>query len=626
MKPLRDTNFILLLSAVAMAVSLELLSLVRVEIPMPYAPFAYGFFILSIGYKVLWNGVKSLVKLKFSSINLLMLLAVIAAFYLGEYPEAAVVIVLYVFGEYLEEFGLERSKSTLAELVRCSPKKAMLRDSGEAVPVENLVVGSIIAIRSGELIPMDGIILSGETTVDEAMITGEPIPKDKHPGDSLFAGTLNMDGFVELQTTKAWQDTTFSRIIRLTFEARANKSRTQQFIQRFSAVYTPLVISLALLLLLVPVLLFQLDFNYWLLQSVSLLVIACPCALVISTPVAIYAAIGTASERGILVKGGKYLEAIAQIKAIALDKTRTLTYGKPVVSDIIPFGVSSREELLACASGAEVFSEHPLAEAIVKASRREGFEPHKAENYKNIPGKGATARCLVCEDETIYVGKLAFIREHQHVSLEAEQLVEKLSAEGKTSVVISFGKGVAGIIGLTDELKSDSAQSLQKIRDLGIETLMLTGDGQKAASYAAARLGINEAKGSLLPEEKAAAIDGLLKRYKMVAMVGDGINDAPALARASVGIAMGAAGSDTAIETANIALMHDRLSDLPFLIRLGRATQRRIRANTIGAVGVKLIFISLAFAGYGNLVSAIVADVGVTLVVILLSLRLMKFR
>lgn len=626
MKALRDTNFILLLMAAVTVIVLELLSLVRMEIPMPYSPFIYGAFIIGIGYKVLWNGVKALAKLKFSSISLLMLLAVIAAFYLGEYPEAAVVIVLYVFGEYLEEFGIERSKSTLAELVRRSPKTAVLHESGQTVAVEDLIPGSIVAIRPGELVPMDGIILSGETTVDEATITGEAIPQDKHPGDGLFAGTLNKDGFVVLQTTKAWNDTTFSRIIRLTFEARANKSRTQQFIQKFSAIYTPIIIALSLLLFLVPVFVWGQDFNHWLLQAVSLLVIACPCALVISSPVAIYAAIGNASEKGILVKGGKYLEAMAEIRAMALDKTGTLTHGKPVVSDIIPFNGTSREELLACASGAEVFSQHPLAEAIVEASRKEGFEPHKAEAYKNIPGKGSTATCLVCEDETIYVGKLAFIREHQHISDEAEETVEKLAAEGKTSVVISFGKGVAGIIGLTDELKADSSHILEEIRALGVETLMLTGDNQKTASYLASLVGIKEARGNLLPEEKSAVIEALLRQYNSVAMVGDGINDAPALARASVGIAMGAAGSDTAIETANIALMHDRLSDLPFLIRLGRAAQRRIRMNTVGAVGVKLIFIGLAFAGYGNLASAIVADVGVTLVVILLSLQLMKFR
>ncbi|MGV3629604.1 MAG: heavy metal translocating P-type ATPase [Bacteroidota bacterium] len=625
MKPLKDINFIFLMTAATAAITLELLSLVRVEIPPLYAPFLYGAFLLGVGYKVLWNGVKALARLRFSSINLLMLLAVIAAFYLGEYPEATVVLVLYVLGEYLEDFGLERSKSTLSELVKRSPKTAMISESGKIVPVEEVAVGTVLAVRSGELIPLDGLIISGETTVDEAMITGEPIPRDKHPGDLLFAGTLNKEGFIEMETTKRAEETTFAQIVRLTFEARANKSNTQQFIQKFSRIYTPVVIVLALLLLLVPVFVFKQDFDHWLLQSVSLLVIACPCALVISTPVAIYAAIGNASERGILVKGGKYLEAMAKIKVIALDKTRTLTYGKPVVSDIYPLNGTSREELLACASGAEVFSGHPLAEAIVDASRKEGFEPHPAEAYANIPGKGATARCLVCEDETIYVGKLAFIREHQQVSREAEHIVEKLASEGKTSVVISFGDGVAGIIGLTDELKAESPRMLQEIRSLGIETIMLTGDSQKTADHLAVQLGIKEAHGNLLPEEKALAVDSLQARFGPAAMVGDGINDAPALAGAAVGIAMGAAGSDTAIETANIALMQDKLSGIPFLVRLGRETLRRIRVNTLGAVAVKLLFIALAFAGYSQLVFAIMADVGVTLLVILLSLRLMRY-
>ncbi|MCE3296865.1 MAG: ATPase [Crocinitomicaceae bacterium] len=626
MKPFKDPAFILLFAAVIAALALEFLSLVGMDIPEPYSPFIFGALILGFGYQVLWNGLKALIKLRFSSINLLMLLAVIAAFYLGEYPEAAVVIVLYVLGEYLEEFGIERSKSTLAGLVSRSPKTAMLRESGQTALIEDVAVGTVIAVRPGELIPLDGRIVSGETTVDEAMITGEPIPKDKHPGDLLFAGTINKESYIEIETTKKSEDSTFARIVRLTFEARANKAPTQQFIQKFSSIYTPVVLVLALLLVLVPVFVFKQDFDHWLLQAVSLLVIACPCALVISTPVAIYAAMGNASAQGILIKGGKYLEAMARLQVLALDKTRTLTYGKPVVSDIIPLNGTSREELLACASGAEVFSEHPLAEAIVEASRREGFEPHSAEAYKSVPGKGATAKCLVCEDETIYVGKLAFIREHQHVSPEAELLVEKLSSEGKTSVVISFGDGVAGIIGLTDELKTDSPQAVSEINALGVETIILSGDNQHAAAFIASQLGITEVYGNLLPEEKAACVEKLLRRYKHVGMVGDGINDAPALARSTVGIAMGAAGSDTAIETANVALMQDKLLQIPFLVRLGRAALRRIRINTIGAIAVKLVFIALAFSGYSQLVLAIAADVGVTLVVILLSLRLMKFR
>lgn len=624
--PISDKKFLFLLLAISIVIVLEILSLIGIHIPMPYEPFVFLAFIIGIGHGVLLNGLKAMFKLQFSSINLLMTIAVVAAFYLGEYPEAAVVIVLYVLGERLEDIGLENSKSALDELVRKAPQTAFVKLENKAVILSKIAVGTIIQVKPGDMIPLDGKIISGETTVDEAAITGEPIPKDKHPGDSLFAGTLNKDSFIEMETTKLSIDSTFSKIIRLTFEAAASKSETQKFIQRFSKLYTPTIIVLAVLVFAIPVFILHLDFDLWLKQAITLLVIACPCALVISTPVAIYAAIGNASAKGALVKGGKYMESMAHVKAIALDKTRTITYGKPIVSDIFPLNGTSREELLACTAGTELFSEHPLAQAIVKASKAEGFEPHKAEGFKSIMGKGAIAKCLVCEDETVFVGKLEFIKEYQTVTDEAEKIVEQLASEGKTSVVVSFGQGVAGIIGLTDEIKRDSSIAIKELQAQNIELIMLTGDSEKAAHYVAQQVGINKIFGGLLPENKSEKIKELLQEYGTVAMVGDGINDAPALALSTVGIAMGAAGSDTAIEMANIALMNDRLSLIPFLIRLSKKTLSQIKINTIGAIAVKVVFIALAIMGYSNLVLAIAADVGVTLIVILLSLNLMKFE
>ncbi|HRI32470.1 MAG TPA: cation-translocating P-type ATPase [Saprospiraceae bacterium] len=624
--PINDHKFLFLLGAIIIVVSLEICSIIGIHIPIPYAPIVFAIFILGIGYGVMWNGIKAIFKFQFSSINLLMTIAVIGAYYLGEYPEAAVVIVLYVLGERLEDIGIEHSKSALDELISKAPKTAFVKTENASIAIDKIAIGTIIQVKAGEMIPLDGKIISGETTVDEAAITGEPIPKDKHKGDSLFAGTLNKNGFIEMETTKLSVDTTFSKIVRLTFEASANKSDTQKFIQRFSRYYTPTIISIAILVLAIPVFIFHLDFNHWLQQAITLLVIACPCALVISTPVAIYAAIGNATSKGALVKGGKYIEALASIKAIALDKTRTITYGNPIVSDVIPLNGTSREELLACTAGAEIFSEHPLAQAIVDSSKREGFEPHKAELFKSIMGKGATAKCLVCEDETVYVGKLEFIKEHQVIDLEAERIVEQLTSQGKTSVVVSFGNGVGGIIGLMDEIKPDSVTALLQLKELNIETIMLTGDHENAAQFVAKQVGIKKIFGGLLPEDKADRIKEFLLEYKSVAMVGDGINDAPALAQSTVGIAMGTAGSDTAIETANIALMNDKLSLIPFLIRLSKATLSRIKMNTIGAIAVKLIFITLAIFGISHLVLAIAADVGVTLIVILLSLRLRGFE
>ena len=624
--PIHDKKFRFLLFAVVIVVTLEILSLTGVYLPMPYAPFIYAGFILAIGYEILWDGVKAAYKLNFGSINLLMLIAVIGAFYLQQYPEAAVVIVLYVLGENLEDIGIENSMSALDDLVSKSPKTAVVKAEENYIEVEKILVGTIIQVKPGEMIPMDGNIVSGHSTVDEASITGEPIPKDKHEGDTVFAGTLNKNGFLEIKTTKLAVDSTFAKIIKLTFEAAENKSEAQNFINRFAKYYTPAVIVLSALIFTIPVFLLKQDLNHWLLQAITLLVIACPCALVISTPVAIFAAIGNASGKGALVKGGRYMEALAEIKAVALDKTRTITYGNPTVSDVIPLNGTSMEELLGCASGAEVFSEHPLAQAIVDRSIKEGFEPHKVEKFKNIAGKGVTAKCLVCEDETILLGKLSFIAEHENITDDIKEIVQRLSDEGKTAVVVSFGKGVAGVIGLTDEVKPDSVHALQELSKMHIDTVMLTGDNAKAANYVAQQVGINKVYGELLPDEKASRINDLLKEYNQVAMVGDGINDAPALAKSTVGIAMGAAGSDTAIETANIALMNDKLSLIPFLIKLSKRTVSRIKVNVWGAILVKLIFVVLAIMGHSHLVLAIAADVGVTLVVILLSLELMNYK
>lgn len=624
--PFKDKKFLFLLLSVSIVIVLEILSLLGIDLPMPYAPFIFCIFIIGIGHEVILNGLQSLIKFNFSSINLLMTIAVIAALYLGQYPEAAVVIVLYVLGERLEDIGLENSKSALDQLIQSVPKTAFVKSQQKSVPIDSIQIGTIIQIKAGDIIPLDGKISFGESMIDESAITGEPIAKEKQIGDSVFAGTINTNGFLEITTTKLSTDTTFSKIIQLTFEAGAAKSETQKFIQRFSKLYTPIIIVLAILIFTVPVFVMGLDFNHWLNQAVTLLVIACPCALVISTPVAIYAAIGNASAKGALVKGGKYIEALSQIQAIAVDKTRTVTYGTPVVSDVFPLIGTSRKELLSCTAGAEMFSEHPLAQAIITASRAEGFEPHTSKDFKSIIGKGASAKCTVCQIDTVLVGKLEFIREYHEISPEVEKIVAQLSTEGKTSVVVSFGKGVAGIIGLTDQIKPDSFTAIQQLQQQNIDVIMLTGDSEKAAHYVARQVGITKVFGGLLPEQKSEEMKALLQQYDKVAMVGDGINDAPALAISTVGIAMGAAGSDTAIETANIALMNDQLSLIPFLIRLSKKTMKQIKINTFGAIATKLVFILLAFLGYSNLALAIAADVGVTLIVILFSLNLMRFE
>ncbi len=623
--PFKDKKFIFLLFAVTIAVVLEILSILGIEIPLPYAPFIYGIFIIGIGYNVLWNGLKSLFQFNFSSINLLMLIAVVAAFYLKEYSEAAVVIVLYILGEKLEDIGIENSMSALDKLINDAPKTATIKGESKTTPVEKIPVGTIIQVKPYDMIPIDGIIEQGETSVDESSITGEPLPKLKTVGENVFAGTLNKSGFIEIKTTRLAKDTIFAQIVDLTYDAQKNKSNVQSFIQKFAQIYTPIIIVLALLLFVIPVFIFGQDLTHWLNQAITLLVISCPCALVISTPVAIYAAIGNASTKGILIKGSKYLESMAEIKAIGLDKTRTITYGNPIVSDVVPLNGTSKEELLACGAGIEIFSEHPLAQAIVDQSKKEGFKLHEVKQFESLVGKGAKATCITCGNTDVYVGKLDS-EQKDYISKEVENNITQFSDQGKTCVVVIGDHHIKGIIGLTDEIKPDSIKAIKELQKLGIQPVMLTGDNEKTAQYVAAQVGIEDVFAELFPQDKMGVIENLISIYKSAAMVGDGINDAPALAEATVGIAMAAAGSDTAIEVANIALMNDKLSLLPYLIRLSRKTVKTIKQNTMGAILVKILFILLAFFGYSNLVLAIAADVGVMLIVVLISLRLMSFK
>ena len=626
----QDAKFLRLIFSVVLVAVFEFLSLMgedyklRRDAALPF----FALVILAVGWRTLWNGFKALTKLNFRSINLLMTIAVAGAFYLGEYEEAAVVIVLFALGERLESFGIQSSKSALQALVDKTPKTALVRRENQEreSKLEEIIVGDTLIIKPSDMIALDAEVIAGASSVDESTITGEPLPKDKHTGDKIFAGTLNMQGYLEAKVTKTAKDTTLAKIIETTFAATKTKAETQKFIETFAGYYTPSIIVIAALLVAVPTVLFGQPFNPWFEQAITILVISCPCALVISTPISIYAAIGNASAKGALIKGGKYIEAVGRIKAVAMDKTRTLTYGKPKVTDVLPFGETSREHLLACAAGIETYSEHPLAQAIVARANDEKVEIHRVENFQAVMGKGAKADCVVCYDSHHCIGKLPFISEEHSVQEEVVKKVEALQAEGKTSIVISNHGGVEGIIALTDEIKTESRQAVAELRELGVETVMLTGDNHAPAMLVAKAVGIREVKAEMLPEDKADAIKELLQKYAAVAMVGDGVNDAPALALSSVGIAMGAAGSDTAIEAASIAILNDRLELIPYLVRLGRKTISTIKFNTAFAVATKLVFVALAILGLSSLALAIFADVGVTVLVILNSLRLLKWR
>lgn len=626
----KDAKFLWLVASVALVAVFEFLSLMgedyklRRDIALPF----FGTLILAVGWRTLWNGLKALAKLNFRSINLLMTIAVIGAFYLGEYEEAAVVIVLFALGERLESFGIQSSKSALQALVDRTPKTALVRRENQELELklEEINVGDILIIKPSDMIALDAEVLSGASSVDESTITGEPLPKDKHAGDKIFAGTLNMQGYIEAKVNKTAKDSTLAKIIETTFAATKTKAETQKFIETFAGYYTPSIIVIAALLVIIPTLILGLPFNPWFEQAITILVIACPCALVISTPISIYSAIGNASAKGALVKGGKFIEAIGQIKAVAMDKTRTLTYGKPKVTDVIPFGETTREHLLACAAGIESYSEHPLAAAIVAAATAENIDLHQVKNFQAVIGKGAKADCVVCYDKHHCIGKLPFITEEHKVQDEVVKKVEAFQMQGKTSIVVSSNEGVEGVIALTDEIKTESRTAVTELQELGIEVVMMTGDNHAPAMLVAKEVGITEVKAEMMPEHKAEGIKELLEKYGATAMVGDGVNDAPALALSSVGVAMGAAGSDTAIEAASIAILNDRLELIPYLIRLGRKTISTIKLNTTVAIVTKLVFIILAIFGLSSLALAIFADVGVTVLVILNSLRLLNYK
>lgn len=618
----QDTKFQWLIFSLVLVGLFEILSLSGWDLPHIIAIPLFLAIILFIGHRTLLEGFQALFQLNFKSINFLMTIAVFGAFYLEKYEEAAIVIVLYNLAEKLEDFGIQKSRTSLSSLAEKMPKTAFIKGRDYPTPVSQVKIGDVLVVKPGEMIPLDGKVLFGFTAVDEATITGEPIAKDKMEGDFVFAGTLNKQGYIEVQVTKLSKDTTLAKIQEITLQAFQAKAHTQKFIETFSGYYTPSVILLAFLWMIIPPYFLSTSFNESFQNALTLLVIACPCALVISTPVSIYSALGNAANKGILIKGGRYLEAIGKIKAIALDKTRTLTFGNPIVTDVIPFGSHTKEHLLSCAAGIEIQSEHPLAKSIVQAAKEEKHVPHAVENFQIKIGKGAQADCLVCEDKHHCIGKLEFILEEHHVPQEVIEMMDLLQNEGKTVILICTHKEVEGVIGLLDEVRPESKQVILNIKKLGIIPVMLTGDNSISAQAIAKMIGITDVKSSLLPEDKAKEIQILLDKYKSVAMVGDGINDAPALALSSVGITMSELGSDTAIEAASIVILSDYLNSIPFLIKLGKKTLRTIRLNIFLAIAIKLIFISLALIGMSNLALAIFADVGVTVIVILNSLRL----
>lgn len=605
---------------------LEIMSLFSLDIDLWARLLFFVVIALIFGRNIIVRGIKSLIKLDFSDINLLMFIAIIGAVFLQKFEEASIIITLFGLGEALEEYGIEKSQSALKELIDKAPKSAQIKGMNEKTPIDRIKIGDIVIIKPGDQIPLDGKIVMGSSLVNEANITGEPLSKNKNADDSVFAGTININGYLEVEVMKTAKDSTLSKIIDLTYESVEKKSRSHKFIEKFAKYYTPTVISISFLLVIIPVWLLNQPFIPWFTQALTLLVISCPCALVISTPITIFSAIGNATKKGVIIKGGRFIEELGKIKAIAFDKTGTLTLGKPIVSDIIPFNGFTKEEVLSCASGMEIFSEHPLSQSIILEAKKLDLEPHKFSNFESVAGKGIKGNCLVCANSHRHMGNLKFISEQFKPEQEIIEQVEKLEKQGKTAIIMTDNEKAIGIIGISDELRKESKTTINKLLDIGVTPIMLTGDNELSARFIAGQIGMKELKAGLLPQDKVTELSNLTNRYKHVAMIGDGVNDAPSLAASSVGIAMGAIGSDIAIENADIALMNNNIANIPYLIKLGKKASQTIRINTEAAIIIKLVFLALALLGKSNLALAIFADVGVTVLVILNGLRLFKFE
>ncbi len=557
--------------------------------------------------------------------NLLMTVAVLGAVLIGDWLEAASVAFLFALSLALESWSVGRARRAVAALLELAPPMARLLDADgleREVPAAEVPIGARFIVKPGERIPLDGRLVKGNSAVNQAPITGESIPVSKHPDAEVFAGTINGEGVLEIESTKGADDTMLARIIKLVESAQSRRSRSEQWVEKFARIYTPAVMLLAIAVAVLPPLLIGAAWGAWFYRALVLLVIACPCALVISTPVSIVAALAAAARSGVLVKGGAYLELPGQLNAIAFDKTGTLSAGRPVVLALQPFNGHSEEELLARAAALEAHSGHPLAKAILEFAASRGVAATPAQEVQILPGKGVTGKF---EGRSFWLGSHRYLEERAQETPELHEQAEALEKQGRTVIAIGNEAHVCGLIAVADSVRPEAAASVRALREAGIEHLvMLTGDNRATAESIGKQIGIEEIRAELLPTDKVAAIEALVRKHGFTAMVGDGVNDAPAMASASLGIAMGAAGSDAAIEAADIALMSDDLSKLPWLVNHSRRTLRIIRQNIVFALCVKGAFVLLTFVGVASLWGAIAADTGASLLVVANGLRLLK--
>jgi len=561
--------------------------------------------------------------------NFLMTAAAIGAAAIGEWAEGATVVFLFSVGNWLQAQTMERTRRSIRSLMDLTPKTALVRRANgeQQLPLTDIHVRDIVIVRPGERIPMDGHVLAGRSAVNQAPVTGESLPVAKERGDDVYAGTINETGALEIEVTKRVEDSALARIIHLVEEAQAQRAPSQQFVDKFAAIYTPAVVVLAVLVAFLPPLLFAASFSEWVYRALALLVIACPCALVISTPVSIVAAIGSAAKQGVLIKGGAFLEQMGAVRAIAFDKTGTLTVGQPQVVHTEAYSDHTEASLLRVAAAVEARSEHPLARAILaaQADAAGATALPPVTDFQALAGKGAQG---IVDHQLVQIGSPNWFRDLQVAGVQPlEQTIAAHQEKGRTVMLVAVDGHLSGLLAVADAIRPESSKTLQSLRAAGIlHTALLTGDNKRTAAAVGAELGVDDVHGELLPEQKWEQIRALRAQHGPVAMVGDGINDAPALASADIGIAMGGAGTDAALETADIVLMADDLSRLPFAVQLSRRALAIIKQNIAFSLVVKLAFLILTLLGEANLWMAVFADTGAALLVIANGMRLMSQR
>ncbi|QTN47512.1 heavy metal translocating P-type ATPase [Ectopseudomonas mendocina] len=571
-------------------------------------------------YKKGWIALKN----RNLNINALMSIAVTGAVLIGQWPEAAMVMVLFTLAELIEARSLDRARNAIRGLMDLAPPRATVRQadgSWQEVDVQVIGLGAVVRVRPGERISLDGEVVSGNSTVNQAPITGESLPVEKRAGDPVFAGTINEAGSLEFRVTAAARDTTLARIIHAVEEAQGSRAPTQRFVDQFSRIYTPVVFVFALAVAVLPPLLIGGAWFDWIYRALVLLVVACPCALVISTPVTIVSGLAAAARKGILIKGGVYLENGRHLALLALDKTGTLTHGKPVQTDSLHLLEADEPLHVIWASSLAARSDHPVSRALALRAEELGQVLHNIEDFEALPGRGTKGRI---DGRLLYMGNHRLVEDLGLCSAQLEQRLEALERQGKSVVVLCDEQRALMLFAVADTVRQTSREAVAELHELGVRTCMLTGDNAHTAAAIAEQVGVDEARGDLLPADKLAWIEASQARGKVVGMVGDGINDAPALARAEIGFAMGAAGTDTAIETADVALMDDDLRKIPAFVRLSRQTHAILLQNIVLALGIKAIFLGMTLAGEASMWMAVFADMGVSLMVVFNGLRLLR--